>query len=78
MTATRWLTRALAALVALAVLVGSLLVVVEIVVAATGGGPWLVPYPEWATWMQQRGWTDRVVRAILLGLVVVVLNVRTV
>ena len=71
MTATRWLTRALAALVAVALLVGSLLVVSEIAVAAAGGGPWLVPYPEWATWMQQRGWTDRVVRAILLGLVVV-------
>jgi hypothetical protein len=71
MTVTRWLTRALAALVALAVLVGSLLVLVEIVVAAAGGGPWLVAYPEWTTWMQQRGWTDRVVRAILLGLVLV-------
>ena len=71
MTATQWLTRALAALLALALLLGSLLVIVEVVVAAAGRGPWLVPYPEWTTWMQQRGWNDRVVRAILVGLVVV-------
>ena len=56
----------------MALLLGSLLVVVEIVVAAAGRGPWLVPYPDWtdvdaASEAGTIGWS----RAILLGLVVV-------
>jgi hypothetical protein len=64
------LTRAFSALLALALLVASLLAIAEIVVAATGHGPWLVPYPEWIARMRERNWDDPVVRAILVGLVV--------
>ena len=71
MTATRWFTRALSALVALALFLGSLLVIVEIVLAAAGRGPWLIRYPDWTAWIRQRSWNDEVVKAILVGLVVV-------
>ena len=71
MTATQWFTRALSALVALALFLGSLLVIVEIVLAAAGRGPWLIRYPDWTAWIRQRSWNDEVVKAILVGLVVV-------
>jgi hypothetical protein len=70
-TATQWFTRALSALVALALLLGSLLVIVEIVLAAAGRGPWLIPYADWTAWIRGRSWSDDVVKAILVGLVVV-------
>ena len=71
MTATQWMTRALSALLALALLLGSLLVIAEVVVAAADRGPWLVPYTDWAAWMRERSWNDWVVNAALVGLVVV-------
>ena len=71
MTATQWLTRALCALLALALLLGSLLVIAEVVIAAADRGPWLVPYPDWTAWMRERNWNDWVVNAILVALVVV-------
>ena len=71
MTATRWFTRTLSALLALALLLGSLLVIAEIAVAASGNGSWLVPYPAWTDSLRQRHWNDPAVRAILVGLVVV-------
>lgn len=71
MTATRWLTRVLSALVALTLFVGSLLVLAEVVAAAAGRGPWLVSYPDWTTWAGERSWNDWVVNLILAGLVVV-------
>lgn len=70
MTATQWLTRALCALLALALLLGSLLVIAEVGLAAAGREPWLVPYPDWETWLLEHTWDDRVVIAILAGLVV--------
>ena len=70
MTATQWLTRALCALLALALLLGSLLVIVEVGLAAAGREPWLVPYADWETWLLEHTWDDRVVIAILAGLVV--------
>jgi hypothetical protein len=71
MTATQWLTRALSALLAVALLLGSLLVIAEVVVAAADRGPWLVPYTDWTAWMRERSWNDWVVNTILVGLVVV-------
>jgi hypothetical protein len=71
MTATTWLNRAVSALLALALLIGSLLVVAEVVAAAVDRGPWLVPYPEWTEWMRSRSWNDWVVNTVLVGLVVV-------
>jgi hypothetical protein len=69
MTATQWLTRAFAALVALALLLVSLVALVEIVGAAAGRDPQVVAYTEWTAWMRERSWDDPVVRAILVGLV---------
>jgi hypothetical protein len=71
MTATTWLNRAVSALLALALLIGSLLVLAEVVAAAVDRGPWLVPYPEWTEWMRSHSWNDWVVNTILVGLVLV-------
>jgi len=70
MTASQWLSRALCALLALALLLGSLLVIGEVLVAAGDRGPWLVPYPDWTAWMREHRWDDWVVNTILVGLVV--------
>jgi hypothetical protein len=71
MTATTWLNRAVSALLALALLIGSALVLAEVVAAAVDRGPWLVPYPEWTEWMRSHSWNDWVVNTILVGLVLV-------
>jgi ABC-type Fe3+ transport system permease subunit len=71
MTATTWLNRAVSALLALALLIGSLLVIAEVAAAALDRGPWLVPYPEWTEWMRSRSWNDWVVVTVLVGLVLV-------
>lgn len=70
MTATQLFTRALSALLAVALLLASLLAIVEIVLAATGHPPWLAPYPSWTAWMRAHSWNDWAVNAILVGLVV--------
>lgn len=70
MTATHWITRILSALLALALLIGSLLAVVEIVAAALGRAPALVPYPDWTSWLRTHSWNDWIVTAVLVGLVV--------
>lgn len=70
MTATSWVTRVVAALLALALLVCSLLAAVEIVAAALGRGPALVPYPEWTSWLRTHSWNDWIINAVLGGLVV--------
>jgi hypothetical protein len=77
MTATTWLNRAVSALLALALLVGSLLVIAEVAAAALGRGPWLVPYPEWTEWMRSHSWNDWIVNTILAGLVLVGLLLLT-
>lgn len=71
MTATHWVTRVVAALLALALLLGSLLAVLEIVAAALDRAPALVPYPEWTSWLRTQSWNDWIVNAVLGGLVVV-------
>ena len=70
MTATNWVTRVVSALLALVLLLGSRLVVVEIVAAALGRPPALVPYPEWTSWLRTHSWNDWIVNAALCGLVV--------
>lgn len=70
MTATNWVTRVVSALLALALLLGSLLVVVEIVAAALDRSYALVPYPEWTGWMRAHSWNDWIVNAVLGGLAV--------
>lgn len=71
MTATHWVTRVVAALLALVLLLGSLLAVVEIVTAALDRAPALIPYPEWTSWLRTHSWNDWIVNAVLGGLVVV-------
>lgn len=71
MTATRLLTRTVSVLLALALLVGSVIAIVEMVLAAAGRDYWLVPYTEWAAWLSSRNWAEPVVRAILIGAVIV-------
>jgi hypothetical protein len=70
MTATNWVTRVVAALLALGLLLGSLLAVVEIATAALDRDPVLVPHPEWADWLRTHSWNDWIVNALLVGLVV--------
>jgi hypothetical protein len=70
MTATNWVTRVVSALLALGLLVGSLLAVVEIAAAALDRGHVLVPYSEWTDWLRTHSWDDRIVEALLGGLVV--------
>jgi len=70
MTATNWVTRVVAALLALVLLVGSLLAVVEIVAAALDQAPVMVPHSEWTSWLRTHSWNDWTVKAALGGLVV--------
>jgi hypothetical protein len=69
MTATNWVTRLVSVLLALVLLLGSLLAVVEIVAAGLGRGPVVVPFPEWTGWLRTHSWNDWIVNAALGGLV---------
>ena len=71
MTATPWLARVVAALLAVALLVGAVLGVVEIVGASLERSPWLVPYPEWTDWLRSHTWEDWIVNAVLFVFLVV-------
>ncbi|MGX5653597.1 DUF6286 domain-containing protein [Geodermatophilus nigrescens] len=66
----RALNRALAVLLALVLLVGGLLAVVEIVLAALDRPHLLVPHERWSAWLREQTFTTGVVRAVLVGLVV--------
>lgn len=70
MTATNWVTRVVSALLALALLVGSLLALVEITAAALDRDPVMVSYPEWTSWLRTHPWNDWMVQLVLGGLVV--------
>lgn len=70
MTATNWVTRVVCALLAMALFVGSLLALVEVVAAALGLDPVLLPHPEWTSWLRDHTWDDWTVIALLGGLVV--------
>lgn len=62
--------RAVAALLALALLVGGLLVAVEIVVAGFGRRPWVVPHDRWYRSARLRTWESAQPRWIFVALVV--------
>ncbi|SET83970.1 DUF6286 domain-containing protein [Geodermatophilus poikilotrophus] len=73
--------RVLATLLALALLLGGLLAVVEVVLAALGRRPWLVPHPDWTSWLTDQSLDSGAVRAalvgaVVLGLVLLVLALR--
>jgi hypothetical protein len=63
--------RILAVLLALALLLGGLLAVIEIVRAQLGQAPWVVPYDEWSTWLGTQTWDTTAVRAGLIAIGVV-------
>src|SRR4051794_3020764 len=62
--------RVLAALLALALLLGGLLAAAEIVLAQLDRPHWLVPHEQLSTWLRQRTFTEGLTRALLAGLVV--------
>jgi hypothetical protein len=70
MTATNWVTRVVCALLALALFLGALLAVVEIVAVALDRAPVLVPHPEWTSWLRAHSWDDAIVKTVLGGLAV--------
>jgi len=63
------LNRILSALLALALLLGGLLAATEIVLAQLGQPSWLVPHRQWSGWLNAQTWDTAVVRAILVGVV---------
>ena len=64
------LNRVLSTLLALVLLLGGLLAVVEIVLAALGRPHWLVPHEQWSSWLAEQTFASAVVRAVLVGLAV--------
>src|SRR3954447_981799 len=66
----RVLNRVLATLLALALFLGGLLAVVEIVLAALDRPAWLVPHQDWSEWLTGESFAGAVVRAVLIGPVV--------
>lgn len=63
------LNRIVSTLLALALFAGGLLAVVEIVLALLGRAYWLVPHPNWSTWLGEQTFASGVARAILIGMV---------
>ncbi len=66
----RIVDRVLSAVLGMALLVAGLLVAVEIVVAALGRSPWLVPHDHWAEWASTTSWSDPGLRVLFAGLIV--------
>ena len=62
--------RVVAAVLALGLLVGGLLVAVEIVVAGFDRRPWVLPHDDWYDSARTRMWEDAPPRWIFIGLVV--------
>jgi hypothetical protein len=63
------LNRVLATLLALALFLGGLLAVAEIVLAALDRPAWLIPHQQWSSWLGGQTFSDGIVRAALIGLV---------
>lgn len=63
--------RVIATVLALALLLGGLLAIVEIVLAAVNRPYWLIPHPTWSTWLGEQSFTGGVVRAVLIGLAII-------
>ena len=61
--------RVVAALLALALFLGGLLAVAEITLAALDRPAWLVPHQDWNRWLVDNTFTTSVVRAVLIGMV---------
>lgn len=63
------LNRVVSAVLALALLVGGVLVAAEIVVAAFGRDPWVVPHDRWYEATLEHRWDDAATRWVCIGLV---------
>lgn len=63
--------RVLATLLALALFLGGLLAVVEIVLTAVDRPAWLVPHQQWSRWLGDNTFSAGIVRVVLIGLVIV-------
>lgn len=61
--------RVVAAVLALALLVGGLILAVEIVVAGFDRRPWVLPHDDWYASARSRMWEDAPPRWIFIGLV---------
>lgn len=64
------LNRVLATALALLLLLGGLLAVSEIVLAALDRPYWLVPYEQWSSWLSARRFSSGIVRTIAVGVIV--------
>ena len=66
----RVVNRVVAAVLALALLVGGVLVALEIVVAAFGRDPWVLPHDRWYRGLLDHSWDDDASRWVFIGLLV--------
>lgn len=68
-------SRVVSVVVGLALFAGLLLVATEVVLAATGGGPWVIPWDEWHSWAARTSWEASGARwlFVTLGVVGIVL-----
>jgi hypothetical protein len=62
------LNRVLATLLALALFLGGLLAIAEIVLAALDRPAWLIPHQQWNSWLTDQSFSDGIVRAALIAL----------
>lgn len=69
MDAVRSTNRVVSALLALALVVGGVVVAVEIVLAALERGHWLLPHGTWLASARETTWEDRSARLLFLALV---------
>lgn len=66
MDAVRTTNRIVSALLAIALLVGGIVVAVEVVLAALDKGHWLLPHEDWARSARETVFTDRSARLLFL------------
>jgi uncharacterized protein DUF6286 len=66
----RVVNRLLAVAAALTLAVGGLLVAIEILWAALGNSPWLIPYDDWYANARSNHWDSTGARSLFVGLVV--------
>lgn len=69
--------RILAALLAIALLLGGLLATLEIVLAQLGQPSWLVPHQQWSSWLREQTWDATIPRVVLVGVGVLSLLLLT-
>ncbi len=70
MDAVRTTNRIVSALLAVALVVGGVLVAIEVILAALDRGPWVLPHEGWARSARETMYTDRSARILFLLLAV--------